>query len=268
MKIAFCFLTYDIIVRYDIWNDFFNNISDDKYIVFIHSKVSFTGLPVHGYGTPKNNSLSPHKYTFKYNIVKNKVITTSKDNINIVKATLRLFEETYNFDNSITHYIFLSQSCIPIYSFDILYNIITKFPNSVISSINYNKKERYHQLSNNIKKKIVYNNFVKQQPNMILIKDDVEKLIKFDYTSYFYNMTCPDEHYFINIIQYIFKNKIIKNQINFCNTDFTKTQALEFKNINKKLIDYIRQNGFLFMRKVNKNSIIEKDFLFYRSDVL
>ena len=36
--IAFCFLTYDIIIRYDIWNKFFENINNNKYIVFIHPK--------------------------------------------------------------------------------------------------------------------------------------------------------------------------------------------------------------------------------------
>ena len=154
MKLAFCFLTYDIIVRYDIWNIFFQNSDIEKYVVFIHPKriIDFS------------------KYTFKYNIVKNRINTTSKDNINIVKATLKLLEETFNYDNEISHFIFLSQSCIPLYSFNILYNIITKFPSSVISHIDNNKKDRYYHLSNIIMKYIKYNKFVKQQPNMILIK--------------------------------------------------------------------------------------------------
>ena len=246
MKLAFCFLTYDIIVRYDIWNIFFQNIDIDKYVVFIHPK----------------RIIDFNKYTFKYNIVKNRINTTSKDNINIVKATLKLLEETFNYDNEISHFIFLSQSCIPIYSFNILYNIITKFPSSVISHIDNNKKDRYYHLSNSIMKYIKYNKFVKQQPNMILVRDDVNYLINNDLKAHFYKMNCPDEHYFINILINIINKNIIKKQTTFCNNDFSKTQALEFININSNFITQLRRYGFLFMRKVNLKSIIDTNFIY------
>jgi hypothetical protein len=249
MKIAFCFLTYNDIIRYDIWNIFFKNIDIKKYVVFIHNKFNIYNI--------SNN------YTFPFHIVKNKINTIRKEDISIVNATLRLFEETLNVidGENITHFIFLTQSCIPLYSFDILYNIITKFDKSVISFIDFNKKERYFQLSNELKKYISYNQFIKQQPNMILIKDDVQLLLKNDFTNYFKNMECPDEHYFINILKYILKRNYIKKQINFCNTDLKKTQALEFKEINNFFIEKIRSFGFLFMRKVIKNSIIDTDYL-------
>lgn len=246
MKLAFCFLTYDIIVRYDIWNIFFQNIDIEKYVVFIHPK----------------RIIDFNKYNFKYNIVKNRINTTSKDNITIVKATLKLLEETFNYDNEISHFIFLSQSCIPIYSFNILYNIITKFPSSVLSHIDNNKKDRYYHLSNSIMKYIRYNNFVKQQPNMILVRDDVNYLINNDLTVHFYKMNCPDEHYFINILISIINRNIIKKQTTFCNNDFSKTQALEYININSNFITELRRYGFLFMRKVNVKSLIDSNFIY------
>ena len=89
---------------------------------------------------------------------------------------------------------------------------------------------------------------------MILIKDDVKDLINNDLTSYFKNMVCPDEHYFINILLYVFKKDIIKQQTHFCNYDLQKTQALEFKNIGQDFINNIKNRGFLFMRKVNNDS--------------
>ena len=242
MKIAFCFLTYDSIIRNDIWNTFFENISTDKYTVFIHPK--------------KYNDNKIYDYTFTYNIVKERVYTKSKDDISIVKATLKLLEETYKYDNEITHFVFLTQSCIPLYNFDRLFDLITKFDKSVISVIDHNKKERYTQLSPIMKKYIYYKNFVKQQPNMILIREDVRILIHNDYTDHFTNMECPDEHYFINVMLSVFKKNIIKQQINFCNNDFSKTQALEFKIVSNDFINNIRNYGFLFMRKVDKNSVI------------
>ena len=249
MKIAFCFLTYDEIIRYDVWNIFFENIDEKLYNVFIHPK----------------NIQQFNNYTFKYNIVKNRVSTKRKDDINIVKATLRLLEETYNNDITITHFIFLTQSCIPLYSFEILYKIITQFPLSVISYIDNNKKERYYQLSSIMKKYIHPINFVKQQPNMILTKDDVKLLINNNLTEHFRYMQCPDEHYFVNILPNILQKKFIRKQIHFCNHDLQKTQALEYNIINKQFIDNMRKYGFLFMRKVTIKSNIDIKTLFDRN---
>lgn len=246
MTIAFCFLTYDLIIRYDIWNLFFLDVDEKKYKVFIHPKINFFH----------------QNYSFPYEIVKNKIITNRKDNINIVRATLRLLKETYQYDDNITHFIFLSQSCIPLYNFDKLYSLVKLFPDSVISSIENNQKNRYMQLLDGIKKYINYNNFVKQQPNMILVREDVEILIKNDLTNEFQLMICPDEHYFINVLNEIFKKKIIKRQTHFCNYDLQKTQGLEFYNVDKKMIDKIRNYGFLFMRKVNNMSVIQNYYLF------
>lgn len=244
-KIAFCFLTYDIIIRYDIWNRFFENIDKEKYIVYIHPK------------NPKNIE----QYTFEYNIVKNRVNTRSKDNITIVKATLQLLKEAYNKDNSISHFVFLSQSCIPLYSFNLLFKIISSFPYSVISSIDNNKKDRYFQLGNELKTHISYKKFVKQQPNMILTNADVSLLINNDLTKYFSNMICPDEHYFVNVLDSIFNKNIIKKQINFCNNKMERTQALEFNNVYNIFIKEVRKYGFLFMRKITKTSTVNVDFL-------
>ena len=246
-KIAFCFLTYDIIVRYDIWNKFFNNVDKNKYIVYIH---------------PKINQKNINQYKFNYKIVENIFHTNSKFDISIVNATINLLTCTYEYSNDISHFIFLSQSCIPLYNFEKIYSIIEILPFSVISSINNNKKNRYTNIDNNMKKYISYNNFTKQQPNMILIKNDVYNIIKNkDLTKYFAQMECPDEHYFINILLFLFKKNILKNQITFCNYDLNRTQALEFNNVNSYFIDNIRKHGFLFMRKINYNSKIDIEYL-------
>jgi hypothetical protein len=245
-KIAFCFLTYDTIIRYDIWNNFFENIDVNKYIVYIHPK----------------KIIKHSEYKFNYKIVDDIVHTNSKYDITIVNATIKLLESAYEYSDNITHFVFLSQSCVPLYNFEKIYSIIQQLPFSVISSINNNKKNRYIYLNNIIKKYISYNNFTKQQPNMVLIKNDLHDIIKNkNLTKYFEKMECPDEHYFINILQYLFKKNILKNQITFCNYDLNRTQALEFNNVNNYFIDNIRKYGFLFMRKINKNAKIDIEYL-------
>lgn len=250
-KIAFCFLTYKDIIGLEVWNQFFKNIDPNKYAVYIH---------------PKNSSLiNLDRYQFPINVVKNIINTKSKTDISIVRATLQLLKECYlenlGEENKITHYVFLSQSCIPLYNFETLYKIITKSDKSIISYIQNNRKDRYYHINSKLYQFINYPNFVKQQPNMILVKEDVEILIKQDLTQYFTRMECPDEHYFINVLLHIFQKKIIKQQTHFCNPDLNKTQALEFTNINKLFIDNVRSKLFLFMRKVSNNGYIDKKYL-------
>jgi hypothetical protein len=247
-KIAFCFLTYDNIVRYDIWNKFFENIDNNKFAVFIH---------------PKNLTINTQLYSFPINIVNNPIYTNKKEDISIVKATLKLFTFAYNHlnGNNISHFIFLTQSCIPLFSFNNIYNIISKLNVSLISFIEHNKKERYNSLSGFLKKYISPYQFVKQQPNMVLTKEDAKLFIDNDLTQHFKYMECPDEHYFINIITYFFKKKYLKVQTHFCNINLNRTQGLEFNYIDKKFINNIRELKYLFMRKVNKESIIDINYL-------
>ncbi len=117
---------------------------------------------------------------------------------------------------------------MPIYDFNTIYKTVILFDKSVIGKKDNNKKERYFQLNNYLKQYISYKQFTKQQPNMVLIKDDVRKIITNNFTNHFSNMICPDEHYFINILLYLLDSKIIFNQIVFCNYNLNATQGLDF----------------------------------------
>jgi len=70
MKIAFCFLTYDNIIRNDIWNNFFENVDKNKYMVYIHPKNII------------NISNNTSNYNFNYHILNNRINTVSKTDIN------------------------------------------------------------------------------------------------------------------------------------------------------------------------------------------
>lgn len=231
--IIFCFLTYNDIIPIEYWNDFFKNINQDKYQVWIHPKFN----------------INKEIYNFPVNVVKNKINTTDKSSISIVRATIQLFTESFNNTNG-KYFVFCSQNCIPLHDFNFINNFLNNVDKSIISFIDFNLKKRYYDLHEEIKNIISFDEFVKQQPNMILIRDDVKSIIDNDFTKYFKNIQCPDEHYFINILIYILKKDIIKSQTHFCNFDLTKTQALNFKSPSKLLINELKNKGFLFMRKV------------------
>ena len=103
-KLAFLFLIYDVINHENIWFQFFNGISKNKYNIYIHYKT--------------NEQL---EFFNDYKINKNKIINTKYADISIVKAQNVLIKEALK-DKDNKHFIFLSGSCIPLKSFKYIYN--------------------------------------------------------------------------------------------------------------------------------------------------
>ena len=101
-KIAFCFLIDDIIVNEELWNIFLKNVDSNKYNIYIHYKFN-----------------KPLKYFEKHKL--NNCIETKYDNHTIPLAYNILFREAYK---DVDNYKFqiISGSCIPMKSFDFIYD--------------------------------------------------------------------------------------------------------------------------------------------------
>lgn len=104
-KIAFCFLIYDIINHEDIWNMFFKNIDKKLYTIYIHYKYN-----------------KPLKYFEKYKL--DNCIDTKYENETIPLAYNVLFREAYKDENNYK-FVIVSNSCIPLKSFNYVYNKLT-----------------------------------------------------------------------------------------------------------------------------------------------
>ena len=100
--------------------------------------------------------------------------------------------------------------------------------------------------------------FVKQHPNMMLIRKHVYLFLKnTKYLKAFNNLICPDEHYFINILRL---NKLLHEvddrQITFCNYNLGRTQGIVHSQLSLNNMIKIMAMGYLFMRKItNKTKI-------------
>jgi hypothetical protein len=105
-KIAFLFLLYDIINHENIWFKFFNGISKNKYNIYIHYKTD-----------------DRLEFFNDYKLNKKKIINTKYADISIVKAQNILIKEALK-DKNNKHFIFLSGSCIPLKSFNYIYNYL------------------------------------------------------------------------------------------------------------------------------------------------
>ena len=190
-KIAFLFLTVGGLKKYEEWSNFFER-GTDKYNLYFHSK-NISG-----------------QYLVDDNQIDNKVITKWGD-ISLVKATNNLLEASFS-DESNEYFVLLSESCLPIYSFDYTYSKIIKEDKSWIFYYKWNHPHNIHRFNkiNNLNSSI--DEFYKQSQFFLLKRDHVEIILKNNLLNDFSKMNVPDEHYYINIL----KNNIDFDNENIC----------------------------------------------------
>ena len=107
MRIAFCFLIYDTINHEDLWDVFFTGVDPSLYSIHVHYK---TDVPL---GSRFESQKLPH------------CIPTNWGDISLVKAQNLLLEAALR-DADTTHFVFISNSCIPLKSFAHVYGALTE----------------------------------------------------------------------------------------------------------------------------------------------
>lgn len=103
-KLAFLFLIYDEINQEELWHNFFRKIDKARYSVYIHYKYN-----------------KPLKY-FESNKL-DEIVSTNYADLSLVKAQNMLLREALK-DTENEHFIFLSNSCVPLKKFDYIYNAL------------------------------------------------------------------------------------------------------------------------------------------------
>jgi len=120
-NIAFCFLIYYSINLEDLWYSWFQNVDKSKYNIYIHYKIN-----------------KPLKYFEIYKL--DNCIDTQYADITLVEAQNLLIQEALK-DKATSHIVLLSNSCIPLTSFENVYNEI----NSKFSYFNLSLNEHIFQ---------------------------------------------------------------------------------------------------------------------------
>ena len=101
-KLAFCFLIYDTLNHTDLWEAFFTQAPPSLYRIHIHYKTH-----------------QPLEYFEGYRI--KDCVPTQYAHVSLVKAQNRLMEEALK-DPTVSHVIFVSNSCVPFKRFDQVYH--------------------------------------------------------------------------------------------------------------------------------------------------
>jgi hypothetical protein len=245
-KLAFCFLIYDGINHEELWNEFFKNVDPNKYNIYIHYKTD-----------------KPLLYFDKYKI-KNGIHTNYAENT-IVLACNILFRNAYTEDSDNYKFINVSGACIPLKSFDTIYNQLTK---DEYGYFNVCPTEQCFPNCNPLLNVIRKNFIAKSHFWSILNRKLVEKLC-FDkdglLNNLYYNIYAPDEHFYYTFIKIMGLESEIITTPNVANdaTTFTNWEGMDYKypsirdlknydKIDKEELLYLLHSKCLFGRKFDK----------------
>ena len=242
-KIAFCFLIYDKINNEELWNHFFKNVDKTKYSIYIHYK--------------EDKQL---KYFNSYKI--KDIVETKWCGDSLVKAQNKLLEHAIK-DSNNEHFIFVSNSCIPLKSFDHIYNTLDtnysyfnkskSFIKEFNSSIKAYKASQWCILNRKHSLKIL--------ENYKILNTIFERFKKIN------TRVCPDEYSYITLLYYLKLEKelILTQNLSSGATTFTgwkdmsnykdfknsskKGQPNSYSNIAKEELDFLIKSKSLFGRK-------------------
>lgn len=245
-KLAFLFLTYDNLRSKKIWKSFFEQADPNLYSIYIH---------------PKN----PKKVNGFQQYIIDDLCKTKWGHISIVRAELNLFKACYK-DPLNEKAILCSDSCLPLYNFETIYNILMKEPKkSYVTFVKPNilRKMRYlllrHKNDLSLKTWSSYEHFA------IVFQRALMKLfIENDLTKDFKRVFIPEEHYFTNVLSLLEKNpyECFENKkLTFMDFGrYYRSHPTTYESLSKKEIDKIKEKGFLFLRKVSKEIQLPENF--------
>lgn len=228
MKIAFLFLTIDNVLFPEIWEHYFKN-NNNKFNIYCHPKNP-DKVTVEWQKENIINNLAPTKWGF------------------LIQATINLlFYALQNKDNH--KFILVSESCLPIKSFNLLYDFLKK-DNLKTSYIDLYPKDT--DLTNLKKSKLPPNYFSyklrKHSQWFCLSRYHTKKLLNHPDLHKFKKIIAGDE----NILTLIHNDKYIKIfKITFANWDNELINS-ENERIKKKILGYFFKQEKEKTNKYNK----------------
>lgn len=227
-KIAFLFLILDNPNFPKIWNSYFRN-NKNKYSIYIHPKF-------------------PEKTVWKKkNIIKNLHETSWGF---ITEAYLELLKEAYK-DPDNYKFITISESCVPIQSFDKFYNDAINDNRSWIKNMHITEYDKIKRIKP-FKEKLHYEkNIIKNYARFCLNRDHVKLLLeKEKELNFFHKMHVGDE-FFLSVLQPLTNYKDF--DVTFDDWDYTIKKGKEIKN--KKRLLYEKEE----LNHINRS--VERDLL-------
>lgn len=237
-KIAFCFLIYDEILNEDLWYDFFKGVNPDKYSIYIHYK--------------ENKTLG---WFEKFKLHKDKIVPTKYADISLVRAHRRMFEEAY-LDKDNYKFINVSHACIPVKTFDYIYDKMTRDNNSYFNLCAH--ESSFPRASSTLKylpKEKIY----KSHQWFIVNREHVKLFIDRKGEEHFFeDVYAPEEHHFVTVVKNnLDKDVVYMDDLALGATTFTnwydEDDIKNYSSISYQELLTLINSDCLFARKFAKN---------------
>lgn len=176
-KVGFLCLTKGGHNQPEVWTEFWRGY-ENNYRVYVHSK---------GEEAVECDWVRSAKIP--------DVIETKWGDISLVRAQLALLREAFK-DEGLTHFLFFSESCVPLWPFDELLTQLRLDGRSWVSSYGGDEKEKRREDTRRVP--AGYWRFHSQWT--LLRRDAVEVILQCDLTEHFSSVFAPDECYFGTVL--------------------------------------------------------------------
>ena len=246
-RLAFLFLTIAELRKEEWWSQFFHGIDPLLYRIYNHAKFP--------------EDIPKHSLLYQRQITRH--IPTRWADISLVDASLSMMEEAVQ-DPENDFFILVSESCIPVQSFKMLY---TKLYYMNTSLFQYNpyyfetreSPQRYHYFQG--KSYIPRWKFRKHHQWFILTRRDALVLTQSarPFLKDFSKMFAPDEHFFLNMMDLFgltYKNHGT-TYVNFSSSNSSHPQT--FTTLAPSFFQILHNMEFFFLRKVDEDCKIQEN---------
>jgi Core-2/I-Branching enzyme len=246
-RLAFLFLTIDNLNQYHLWERFFAEADPQSYSIYVH---------------PKHSDRVTQPLLLRNLIARR--ISTSWGHISVVRALNLMLEDAFRNQEN-TKFLYCSESCIPLYDFSYIYNLILSDEKGFLH--HYPAKQRRHR---HLKDRtyIPKHRFLKMcAQGWVFNRELVQVILRNDHTDIFENMSVPEENYYINLFQHVDLdlNRLLHWQrLSFSNWwegSAGGGHPKLYEEITEAEVNVLRELGFLFMRKVSAGASVPIDHI-------
>lgn len=244
-KIAFLLLTRDEVNHSEIWEDYLTQ-AGDRAGVFAH---------------PKNPEILKKDSWLREHLIDD-LQETEWAGVSIVRATLALLKAAVD-DGKFTHFLLVSESCVPVRPFEELSRSLTLDPRTRMFVKSWHDERKHNILRaqrvenlKEIRKELAHF----QAQWMCLSREDADLICENDLTESFENCFAPDEFYFATALAVLGRpplHSVANRHLTW--TDWSaieKKHPGEFTLVTPLLAARIAESGCFFARKFPADSNI------------
>lgn len=250
-KVAFCFMIYERIENEEAWREFFSQASPEKYTIYVHPKahLNYTGIFA-------NHVIQEHVDTFY-------------EHVSLVQCSNALFRAAYTDEDNVK-FVLLSGHCIPVKSFEYIYNLLIADDNAYIQLC---PEEQKFPRNRPLLKYTASQNIAKHAQWVILTRNDVHFFKDDPNMEWFRGLGTPDESYYMTLLRtrgttgHIVSGKQTIDRTTFTNWEGDADYAFyehhkglkTYTTISKKELTYLQEHKPfpLFARKFERGSLEE-----------